>query len=44
MTPSGHDEAQQHVDARVVRTRNDVLRAALDLPLYQIGAPGSVKQ
>ena len=31
MTPSGHDEAQQHLDARVVRTRNDVLRAALDL-------------
>ena len=31
MTPSDHDEAQQRVDARVVRTRNDVLRAALDL-------------
>jgi AcrR family transcriptional regulator len=28
MTPSDHDE---RVDARVVRTRNDVLRAALDL-------------
>jgi AcrR family transcriptional regulator len=31
MTPSGHDEAQQRMDARVVRTRNDVLRAALDV-------------
>lgn len=31
MTPSGRDEAQQRMDARVVRTRNDVLRAALDV-------------
>jgi AcrR family transcriptional regulator len=31
MTPSDHDEAPQRVDARVVRTRHDVLRAALDV-------------
>jgi len=31
MTPNDHDEAPQRVDARVVRTRHDVLRAALDV-------------
>jgi AcrR family transcriptional regulator len=31
MTSTGHDGAQHPVDARVVRTRNDVLRAALDV-------------
>ena len=31
MTPTGQDGAQQPMDARVVRTRNDVLRAALDV-------------